>query len=63
MSLYSATESDGPPPLQRSLVRSPETPANRRIHWLDARIHQPATGGMLNPAKRELAKYKQITMG
>jgi len=45
------------------LVRSPETPANRRIHWLDARIHQPATAGMLNPVKRVLAKYKQITVG
>lgn len=45
------------------LVRSPETPPNRRIHWLDARIHQPTTAGMLNPVKRVFAKYKQITVG
>ena len=44
------------------LVRSPDTPANRRIHWLDAKIHHPATAGLLNPIKRVLAKYKQITV-
>lgn len=44
------------------LVRSPDTPANRRIHWLDAKIHHPATAGLLNPVKRVLAKYKQITV-
>jgi len=45
------------------IVRSPDTPANRRIHWLDARIHQASTAGMLNPVKRALAKYKQIYVG
>lgn len=45
------------------IVRSPDTPANRRIHWLDARIHQVSTAGMLNPVKRALAKYKQIYVG
>jgi CRISPR type IV-associated DEAD/DEAH-box helicase Csf4 len=41
------------------LVRSPDTPANRRIHWLDARIHSPAMSGMLSSVKRFLARYKQ----
>jgi len=45
------------------LVRSPDTPANRRIHWLDAKIHQPGTAGLLNPVKRVFAKYQQITVG
>lgn len=44
------------------LVRSPDTPANLRIHWLDAKIHHPATAGLLNPVRRVLAKYKQITV-
>lgn len=42
------------------LVRSPDTPANRRVHWLDARIHEPSMAGMMLPIKRFLAKYKQI---
>lgn len=45
------------------LVRSPETPPNRRIHWLDAKIHQPSTAGLLNPVKRVFAKYRQINVG
>ncbi|KLR58965.1 hypothetical protein OX89_04020 [Diaphorobacter sp. J5-51] len=45
------------------LVRSPDTPANRRIHWLDAKIHQPSTAGLLNPIKRVFAKYRQIVVG
>lgn len=44
------------------LVRSPNTTANRRIHWLDAKIHHPTTAGLLNPVKRVLAKYRQITV-
>lgn len=44
------------------LVRSPDTPPNRRIHWLDAKIHQPTTAGLLNPVRRVLAKYRQITV-
>lgn len=44
------------------LVRSPDTPANRRIHWLDAKIHQPSTAGLLNPVRRVLAKYRQINV-
>lgn len=42
------------------LVRSPQTPANRRIHWLDPRIHQLTMAAMFNPVKRLFAKYKQI---
>lgn len=45
------------------LVRSPDTPHNRRIHWLDAKIHQPGMAGLLNPVKRVFAKYRQITVG
>lgn len=44
------------------LVRSPDTPPNRRIHWLDAKIHHPTTAGLLNPVRRVLAKYRQITV-
>ncbi|ABD72040.1 DEAD/DEAH box helicase-like (plasmid) [Rhodoferax ferrireducens T118] len=44
------------------LVRSPDTPANRRIHWLDARIHHAATAGLFNPIKRLLVKYKVIAV-
>jgi CRISPR type IV-associated DEAD/DEAH-box helicase Csf4 len=42
------------------LVRSPETPHNRRIHWLDARIHESRYAGMFNPIKRVLSKYKML---
>lgn len=45
------------------LVRSPNTPANRRIHWLDAKIHQSSTASLLNPVRRVLAKYRQIQVG
>jgi CRISPR type IV-associated DEAD/DEAH-box helicase Csf4 len=44
------------------LVRSPGTPPNRRIHWLDARIHQPGKAGLLNPVKRVLSRYRQVTV-
>lgn len=42
------------------LVRSPSTPHNRRIHWLDARIHESRYAGTFNPIKRVLAKYKIV---
>jgi CRISPR type IV-associated DEAD/DEAH-box helicase Csf4 len=42
------------------LVRSPDTPDNRRIHWLDARIHMPFKAAQYNPIKRYFAKYKQL---
>jgi CRISPR type IV-associated DEAD/DEAH-box helicase Csf4 len=42
------------------LVRSPDTPHNRRIHWLDARIHESRYAGMFNPIKRVLSKYKML---
>ena len=45
------------------LVRSPDTLPNRRIHWLDAKIHHTSTAGLLNPIKRVFAKYRQITVG
>lgn len=44
------------------LVRSPNTPENRRVHWLDARIHQPGSAALLNPVRRVLAKYRQIAV-
>ena len=45
------------------LVRSPDTPNNRRIHWLDARIHGGgASAGLFNPVKRFLTKYKGISV-
>lgn len=42
------------------LVRSPETPHNRRVHWLDVRIHDPASQGTMAPIRRFLARYKQV---
>lgn len=42
------------------LVRSPDTPSNRRVHWLDARIYDPSMAGMMLPIKRFLAKYRQL---
>ncbi len=42
------------------LVRSPDTPPNRRVHWLDARIYDASMAGMMTPIKRFLAKYKQL---
>ncbi len=42
------------------IVRSPDTPHNRRIHWLDARIHRRSMAGLLNPVIRVFARYKQI---
>jgi CRISPR type IV-associated DEAD/DEAH-box helicase Csf4 len=44
------------------LVRSPNTPNNRRIHWLDARIHDVAMQGIYSPIKRFLAKYKVLSV-
>lgn len=45
------------------LVRSPDTPHNRRIHWLDARIYMPSLAGMLLPVRRVLERYKTISVG
>ena len=42
------------------IVRSPDTPPNRRIHWLDARIHRADMSGLFNPIKRFFTKYKII---
>lgn len=42
------------------LVRSPETPKNRRIHWLDARIHDPKRKGLYAPIVRFLSRYRSI---
>lgn len=44
------------------LVRSPETPHNRRIHWLDARIHDPAMAGMFYGIKRFLGRYRSLAV-
>lgn len=44
------------------LVRSPETPPNRRIHWLDARIHEASKQGLYMPVKRLLSKYKMLAV-
>lgn len=41
------------------LVRSPDTPHNRRIHFLDARLHWSAWRGMTAPIRRFLARYEQ----
>jgi CRISPR type IV-associated DEAD/DEAH-box helicase Csf4 len=43
------------------LVRSPDTPHNRRIHWLDARIHEPEWRGILAPVRRFLLRYRSKT--
>lgn len=45
------------------LVRSPNTPPNRRIHLLDARIHRSEWRGITAPIRRFLARYKQVTVG
>lgn len=45
------------------LVRSPDTPSNRRIHWLDARIHTPEMIGMMSAIRRFLARYRTVTVG
>ena len=39
------------------VVRSPETPANRRIHLLDVRRHMDEFAGMCQPINRWLARY------
>lgn len=44
------------------LVRSPDTPQNRRIHWLDARIHDQRMKGMLASITRFLARYKTVSV-
>jgi CRISPR type IV-associated DEAD/DEAH-box helicase Csf4 len=44
------------------LVRSPETPHNRRIHWLDARIYEPSLAGMFYGIKRFLGRYRSIAV-
>lgn len=45
------------------LVRSPNTPANRRIHFLDARMHRSEWRGITSPIRRFLARYKQVSVG
>lgn len=45
------------------LVRSDKTPHNRRIHWLDARMHDQNKGGMMFGIRRFLARYKTIAAG
>lgn len=44
------------------LVRSPDTPHNRRIHWLDARIHDPRMKGILSPITRFLGRYRSTAV-
>lgn len=44
------------------LVRSPDTPHNRRIHWLDARIHDQKMKGVLASITRFLARYKTVSV-
>lgn len=44
------------------LVRSPDTPHNRRIHWLDARIHDQKMKGILASITRFLARYKTVSV-
>lgn len=39
------------------LVRHPDTPGNRRIHFLDARQHMPEMAGVFAPIKRHLDRY------
>lgn len=41
------------------LVRHPDTPANRRIHFLDARQHMPEMAGLFAPIKRHLDRYSR----
>jgi hypothetical protein len=43
--------------------RTPGTPSNRRIHWLDARIHTPEMVGMMAAIRRFLARYRTVTVG
>lgn len=44
------------------LIRSPNTPHNRRIHWLDARVHNPEWRGLTASIRRFLSRYKQVTV-
>ena len=44
------------------LVRSPDTPHNRKIHWLDARIHDSNLGSWFLPLRRFFSKYKTINV-
>lgn len=41
------------------LVRSPDTPPNRRLHWLDGRIHDRARMGLFSAVVRFLRRYTQ----
>jgi CRISPR type IV-associated DEAD/DEAH-box helicase Csf4 len=45
------------------LVRTelPATSYNRRIHWLDARIHDPKMVGLMSSIRRFMAKYKTVS--
>jgi|GEM_PF-1766463 len=44
------------------LVRTELPPEhhNRRIHWLDARIHDPSMVGLMAPIRRFMARYRTI---
>lgn len=42
------------------LVRSPDTPHNRKIHWLDARIHDKGMKGMMYGIVRFLGRYRTV---
>lgn len=44
------------------LVRTELPPEryNRRIHWLDARIHAPSLAGLMSPIRRFMSRYKTI---
>lgn len=45
------------------LVRSPDTPHNRKIHWLDARIHDKGMKGMMYGIVRFLGRYRTVAAG
>ena len=44
------------------LVRSPDTSSNRRIHWLDARVHDPRMKGLLSSITRFLSRYRSMSV-
>ncbi len=43
------------------LVRREGLPRNRRLHFLDARIHQKEWNAVLAPIKKAISKYKTLT--
>lgn len=42
------------------LVRSPNTLPNRRLHWLDGRIHDTERGGLFSSIKSFLKRYRRV---